>query len=594
MLVAVLLLSLLVGCSFLPGFYFVRGLRWSPLEKLCGAVGLSLILLYVVATAFYWLDVTGAAAFWAVSAGCLALGILARRDIVRLVSWRQVGRVLAAFLCLLLWTLALLAMIRNYSGGGWIGDWVEHFQRTLFFLHHFPKDTPIYGGYQFPARPPMMNLLAAFFLAQTGDRFELFQLTFAFLNLLVFFPCCLLSPALWRRSRRRVWLLAALFALNPMIMENATYTWTKLLAAFYVALALWFYLAGWRKNDRLRMTAAFVSLAAGVLVHYSAGPYLVFLALHYLIFLFRRRRERWRELATAAGAGGVLLASWFAWSIAVYGARPTFLSNTAVTASAKVEGGNAAKIAANLFDTLVPYPLRSDVSVKFLQQPTRAGWLRDSAFLVYQTNVIFAMGAIGGLVVLYLLYLAWRRRRSEEQSFWLILVPFCLVLSVAVHGERETFGVAHVTLQPMVALGLTLLAAGLASLGRVAGVLLLAGCILDFSLGVFLQARVENAENTADQIVFTNQTTQLSGSAWLNWFQKHQLAACGAVQLERCRERDQLYFDGWYARNQGEMVFLGDWAGDWSTIAVLLLFIPWMTVLLRERPIRMLGKARFG
>jgi len=328
----ILLLVLLAICSFTPGFYFVRKLRWSQPEKLCGAVGLSLILLYAVSTAFYWLDITGPAAFWAVSAICLALGMLARRDIVRLVSWGQTRSMLAAFACLLLWTLALLAMIRNYSGGGWAGDWLEHFQRTLFFLHHFPQDTPIHGGYQFPARPPMMNLLTAFFLSQTSDRFELFQLTFTFLNLLVFLPCCLLSLALWRRSRRRVWLLAALFALNPMIMENATYTWTKLLAVFYVVLALWFYLAGWRKDDRLRMTAAFVALAAGVLVHYSAGPYLVFLALHYLIFLFRQRRQSWRELATAAGAGGALLASWFAWSIAVYGARATFLSNTAVTA----------------------------------------------------------------------------------------------------------------------------------------------------------------------------------------------------------------------------------------------------------------------
>jgi 4-amino-4-deoxy-L-arabinose transferase-like glycosyltransferase len=588
---AVLLLSLLVVCSFLPGFYFLRRLRWSPLEKLCGAIGLSLILLYLVSTAFYWLDVPGPAACWAVSAICLALGILARRDLVRLVSWRQARRVFSAFAFLLLWTLALLGMIRNYSGGPWSGDWVEHFQRTLFLLHHFPKDTPIYGGYQFPARPPMMNLLAAFFLSQTGDRFELFQLTSAFLNLLVFFPCCLLSPALWRRSRRRVWLLAALFALNPMITENTTYTWTKLLATFYVVLALWFYLTGWRKNDRLRMTAAFVALAAGILVHYSAGPYLVFLALHYLIFLFRRRRQRWRELASAVGVGGVLLASWFTWSIAVYGARSTFLSNTHVTALAKAEGNNATKIAANLFDTIIPYPLRSDAPVELLEQPREGGRLRDSAFLVYQTNVIFAMGAIGGPVVLYLLYLAWRRRRSQEQTFWVMLVPFCLLLGVAVHGARETFGLAQVTLQPLVALGLSLLAAGFASLRRVAGILLLAGCTIDFALGVFLQARVENGKNTAGQTVFTDQPAQLSAFAWLNWFQKHQLAACGAAQLQECLARDQLYFGGWYARNHGQMVFLGDWAGDWSTVAVLLMFIPWAAVLLDARPIKAFGKA---
>ena len=573
----ILLLVLLVICSFTPGFYCVRKLRWSPLEKLCGAIGLSLILLYAVSTAFYWLDVSGPEAFWAVSAVCLALGMLARRDIVRLVSWGQVRSMLAAFACLLLWTLALLAMIRHYSGGGWIGDWLEHFQRTLFFLYHFPKQTPIFGGYRFPARPPMMNLLGAFFLAQTSDRFELFQVTFAFLNLLVFFPCCLILPALWQRARRRAWLLAAFFALNPLIMENATYTWTKLLAAFYVVLALWFYLAGWRKGNQSRMVAAFVALAAGTLVHYSAGPYLVFVALHYLLFVFRRRRERWRELSIAAMAGGALLASWFAWSIAVYGVRGTFMSNTAVTAAAKVEGSNTVKIAANLFDTLVPYPLRNDAPVRFLIQSSRVGWLRDGAFLIYQTNMIFAMGAIGGIVVLYLLYLACRRRRSLEGSFWLMLVPFCLILSVAVHGERETFGVAHVTLQPLVALGLGLLAAGFASLRRAAAVLLIAGCIIDFGLGVFLEARVENAENTAEGIIFADQATPLSGSAWMNWFRKHQLALCSPAQLPQCQAEDQLYFGGWYGRHDGQIVFLGDWAGYWPTVLVLLMFPGWVT-----------------
>jgi 4-amino-4-deoxy-L-arabinose transferase-like glycosyltransferase len=431
----------------------------------------------------------------------------------------------------------------------------------------------------------MMNLLGAFFLAQTSDRFELLQVTFAFLNLLVFFPCCLILPALWPRARRRVWLLAAVFALNPLIMENATYTWTKLLAVFYVALALWFYLAGWRKGSQSRMGAAFVALAAGVLVHYSAGPYLVFVALHYLLFVFRRRRERWRELSIAAAAGGALLASWFAWSIAVYGVRGTFLSNTAVTAAAKVEGSNTAKIAANLFDTLVPFPLRNDAPVIFLNQPSRMGWLRDGAFLIYQTNVIFAMGAIGGAVVLYLLYLAYRRRRSGEGSFWLMLAPFCLVLSVAVHGERETFGVAHVTLQPLVVLGVTLLAAGFASLRRAAAVLLIAGGILDFGLGVFLQARVENAENTAEGIVFADQSTPLSGSAWLNWFQKHQLAACGPAQLSQCRAMDQQYLGGWYARHDGQIAFLGDWTGYWPTVLVLLMFPGWITCFFIRRSI---------
>ena len=48
-----LLLALLLVCSFTPGFFFIRRLRWTPREKLCGSVGLSLILVYLAAWAIY-------------------------------------------------------------------------------------------------------------------------------------------------------------------------------------------------------------------------------------------------------------------------------------------------------------------------------------------------------------------------------------------------------------------------------------------------------------------------------------------------------------------------------------------------------------
>ena len=42
-------LSVFAIAAFAPGFALVRRLRWSPLEKLCGSIGSSMLLLYVVA-----------------------------------------------------------------------------------------------------------------------------------------------------------------------------------------------------------------------------------------------------------------------------------------------------------------------------------------------------------------------------------------------------------------------------------------------------------------------------------------------------------------------------------------------------------------
>src|SRR5438445_707919 len=278
-----LAIALLLVCGFAPGFLLIRHLRWSLVEKLCGSIGTSFALLYLAFGTIYHLSPAGAEIqpkyFALVSVTSLALGLAVWRDVVRLLGSFRARQALAGFFFLLIWTLLTLGMIRNYSGANWYGDWLEHFQRSLFFLHHFPTDTPIILGYQLPARPPAMNQLAAFFLAQTQDRFEVFQVVFAFLNLLMFLPCCLIMPALVGPRRTFVPPLVALFAMNLVVMQNVTYTWTRASTAFYVVLGLGFYLAAWRKNDLLRMTVAFGALSAGLLAHYSAGPYLLFLTL---------------------------------------------------------------------------------------------------------------------------------------------------------------------------------------------------------------------------------------------------------------------------------------------------------------------------
>jgi len=409
----VLLLCLLPVCSLAPGFYCVRRLPWSPMEKLCGGAGLSLVLLYLASWAIYCFVPSGSAtgAFAAVSLICVLLALLARRDLSRLIRAFRVRRAVLGYAFLLLWTMAMLAMIRSYSGLDWFGDWLEHFQRSLFFLHHFPVDTPIVMGYRLPARPPMMNVLTAFFLAQTEDRFALFQVASAFFNMLMFLPCCLMLPALGLARRPRTLPLVALFAFSPVVMENATYTWTKSLSAFFVILAFWFYLAGWRKNDRVRMAAAFLALSAGLLVHYSAGPYCLLLGLHYLLRIFWKRPRKWRELAAIVIPCALLLGTWFAWSVAVYGPKVTFQSSTSVTAAQEYRGSNLLKIGANLVDSIVPYVLRSGLA--YTGQHFPAGVLRDNTFAFYQMNLIFGMGLVGGPLVVWLLW-GFVRRRSAS------------------------------------------------------------------------------------------------------------------------------------------------------------------------------------
>jgi hypothetical protein len=617
-----LTLASLAVCTFTPGFLLVRRLPWRPLEKVCGAVAASLILLYVIAWAVFCFAPGSETGIYRVVA-CVfaALAIWQRRDICRLAQAFGARQALTGFGFLLVWSLPALAMIRVFSGAGWGGDWIEHFQRTLFFLHHLPKDIAIAGGYILPARPPMMNLLGAFFLGQTADLFEIHQIVFTFLNLLAFLPCCLMLRALVKSRTARYLPLTVLFALNPMMMENAWYPWTKLLSVFYIMFALWLYLAGLRKNDSLRIVSAFVCLAAGLLVHYSAGPYVVFVAGHYLLRIFSRRPNRVRELAVIGICSALLLATWFGWSLKAYGVHDTFESNTSVAASQRYQGSTAGKIAGNLVATILPAILHNPESLSMFNQPNKWGELRDNGFVLYQTNLIFGMGLVGGPFVLWLLYRTFRAPRGHpgERGFWLAFVPVIIFLGIAVVGEPDLMGLAHLTLMPLEALGITLIAACF-PWSRAAVLFLVAGCVIDFSLGIFLHLRVENMQNTPQRTIYSGLTVEnnrvfmgaqgpdtLGGAAWLNWFWKsrddlhHQWIRQldGFPQTPSVRRMaDQMRvfigqnardFGGWYGRHGGRITFLGDhlsgpsFAGlDAPSVLFLFLFAGMMSAFWRE------------
>jgi len=589
-LLAVLLLLL---CGFATGFFLVRRLRWTPMEKLCGSVGASLIICYLFFAAVYLLS----PAKTGVSRIAL-LGFPACSALFLALSWREAARLLGSFRVrravqglglLAVWTLLILTIIRNYSGANWYGDWAEHFQRSLFFLHHFPADSPIVFGYQIPARPPAMNELAAFFLGVTGDRFEIFQLIFTLLNLLIFLACCLIMPSLAGRRRTYVLPLVLLFAASPAVMQQTTYAWTKALTAFFVVLSFSFYLAGWRKNDSGRLVFAFLLTAMALLVHYSAGPYAVFLTAHYLGRAARRRPWRLREAATIAALSLLLLATWFAWSISVYGVRATFASNTSVTGSREYRGRFVGKTRENLVYSIVPAALRFDpVSEGSAPQGALAS-LRDKLFVFYQPNLIFGMGIVGGPLVAWLLYLAFFRGSGygPERWFWLAAVSACIVLGTASNGEIDRRGLAHITLFSLQIMGLSLLAAAFpwrkAMLFAV-----LAGCVADFSAGIVLHAYVESLENAPGRTVYAGlnplggkpadsptSVFSIGGAAWDNWYLKHQYAlnrealnrlsgqnlgyaTVAKAKIESALAEDDAYWHGWYSRNGGSVVLLGD------------------------------------
>ena len=409
---------LVYACSLGPGLLIVRRFRsWWPLERLVAAVGLSLFVLYLAGSVIYGLGL-GAWAYYTVSLICLMLLALCVPDLLAMLRNVHLRRTLLWMGLLQAWCLAALAMIRHYSGGGWHGDWIEHFERCLFFLGQYPADRMFLRIYPLPARPPMMNVLGAFVMAQAGMEFPVFQVVFLLLNSLIFLPCVLLASSLMRGRGRRVGWIAVLFAVSPIFIQNVTYTWTKLLGGFYTVLAVWVYLRALRKNDAGRLVLAVALLAIGMLVHYSVAVFIVVLAVHYFLFEFWQRQRKWREVLGGAAISLVILATWLGWSIQHYGWRVTFASNTAVTSASPYSGwGNVEKIASNILHTVVPHPFFDTPGRdELFAQSITLGYWRDYTFLIYQTNVIVAMGCLGGIAILALRRSAWPRRGAARGS----------------------------------------------------------------------------------------------------------------------------------------------------------------------------------
>jgi len=209
------------------------------------------------------------------------------RTFATMVRDADVRRLLVGQLLVMAWCLGWQALVVSYGGGGWAGDWYEHWERALFFLRHWPLDHLFLAAYPLTARPPLANVVTAALLELTRVDFAHYQMITTLLSSLVYLPAALLARRF--SDQRAVAVTTLLLMCSPFVVQNATFPWTKLPAAFFILAALYFFCG--RTTDASPGAAAPLCgalLAAGLLAHYSAGPL--------------RRRARGRMARVGLGA----------------------------------------------------------------------------------------------------------------------------------------------------------------------------------------------------------------------------------------------------------------------------------------------------
>jgi hypothetical protein len=512
------LLVLMPLAAIGPGLLVVGRLRWEPLEKFVAATAASLIIVYLCG---FGLFVVAAPpwAYWAVM-GAMATATLAQLPHVRaLFRSTAVRLATAGYLALCSWLLLLLCLVRHFGGGAWAGDWVEHFQRTEVFLRLLPIDTRFLGLFTLPARPPMMNVIAAFFCRLCGMRdgrlqFTAFSLVFLLLNAWVLLPAMMLYRRFLAGRRRRLsgraaLLLTAVFMLNPFIAENATWTWTKLLCAGYVLLGIHLYLRSWRPEAEASappappraggyLVGSFLSLSAGLAVHFTAWPYIAVIGVHALWRQLRRRAEPPAQLAAAVATAAALSAVWFAWSVITFGVGGTFGAYFAAPAGPLEMAVPAwARVLQNLLFSILPQPPTSAELTAWFPGQASLNVLRDYWFEISQSNLLMMMGCMGGPIVLVLALRRLGRKVGRRTSaadrlrWWRWLVFGGAVMGICSTARVENFG-AGMLCAPLVVMGLTFLAAQLPGISLVVRAAAVVGGAVDFALGIALHFWLQN------------------------------------------------------------------------------------------------------
>ena len=484
-------------------FVSTLGLAWpvaarlalDPAEKFVVSVALSLLGSWLIGWAVYVFALP-TAVVWVIPALATVNLALSRKSLTSTLRATPGTELAVSHLLVTAASVGWLALIVSYSGGDWIGDWFGHWDRARFFLYRWPRDILFTGFDPLTSRPPLANVVTGVFLRVTHIDFARYQIVTTLLNTLAYLPAALLVRRFHPVSdngneanrTRAVRVLALLFMVNPLFVQNSTYAWTKLAAAFFVLTAIYFFL---RAHDAHAPRSAGIlcatCLAAGTLAHYSTGPFVFVLAIAWLVLgAGRWREERWRNgTLVAAATGAVLLATWFGWAVAVFGWERTLFSNPSVTEGAPTVAEHVWRAGLNIRDTLVPHFLRDVDFSPFSQRSTWGTW-RDWSFLVYQRNLFLATGSVAWIAILLTTWRLWQGATTRDRWFWLSLIAGTVVLGVAAHGPRDPWGNTHIGEQPVVLIGVALLAAHWSSLTQRWWRFLIAGAAVDFVVGLVL------------------------------------------------------------------------------------------------------------
>lgn len=423
--------------GFLPGFIILQIFtNLGEEEVVCTSFAISFFFYAMVSFSCYLLKIPQQP--FAIIATCLlALSLLLWKRTRAKHWWHSISKlvlgsrttvtlVFTLFFIFCIHALCHQALTPIYTLGNWIGDWCQHYERTLFFFNqgsYFPNDPA------FLMRMPLFHLVEAFFLSLLGKNYWTFQIVSTLLNTTFILAIFLLGTRLFNR---RVGILCLLFAaLNPFILRNCTYTWPKLFSTYYVLLSLYFYLkiktATFKNKEKLPLEGLLAALFAGLayMAHHLALFYIIALAIDSVIFYrVRFGKGFYKHLLPHLLLFCVILLPWYVWASSIYGISAALLSNPTIAFPHLKPPEWLYVRAYNTLSTLIPVMLLQAMKKLFLH-----GYLDKyhmfSGFLAYYWGTL--PGALTTGFTIYLPSLV-REGLNKVRGFPKKMRAICLVV----------------------------------------------------------------------------------------------------------------------------------------------------------------------
>jgi hypothetical protein len=354
------------------------------------------------------------------------------------------------------------------SGGALrIGDWVAHWFLVLVYAGLPLPDLRVFtnrvGDFGVISRPPLYNLegglLVGTLAAGSDAPFWPFQVLTPLLALPVVAAGVLWAAAHGGRRVGRVF--AALAGLSPFLIQNASYPWSKMVAAGLVLLFLYLIRAAALSREPARTRQTFVLAACCAGLGYLAHQTTIFYVLPTLLWLaWRRPRPLVRRPVTwtlmtwalAGLAGLAAFGPWQGWVLATYGIQATL-------------DANPASFGADVSETLGDWLLKGGVAALGTLVPlpalmALAGGAWPSLDQLLRVQLALLTGALGASGC-WLLLRSWRVRPG-----WLPCVVVCGFLGqVMLQPNWHDTGDAAESMTPLVVLGLVIVAREAARLG---------------------------------------------------------------------------------------------------------------------------------